>query len=233
MQDVHADLAAEADALADLIRDHETSVMLPAGRAITGHLAELTVVARRVVLSVEGDESASAPRITNSGMLGDAVLAWLSEHRKATDLLASAEEDVHWPGGPLRPAAVAAALLTALFARGQDIADVLGVRLPRNDSVGHVAYYGVRTRDEVYAGHGEPPAGRFRYELTAPSGERWEFGPAGAPDRITGPAVDFCLLFTGRRAAADLAVEAVCDEAVRWTELVPSRRNPLWTSEVD
>ncbi|WIV52737.1 maleylpyruvate isomerase family mycothiol-dependent enzyme [Amycolatopsis nalaikhensis] len=233
MQDVHADLAADAETLAALIRDHEGSVMLPAGRAITGYLAELTVVARRVVLGVEGEESASAPRITNSGMLGDAVLAWLSEHRKATELLATAEADVPWPGGAMRPSAVAAAVLTALFARGQDIADVLGVRLPRTDSVGHVAYYGVRTRDEVYAGHGEPPAARFRYELVAPSGERWEFGPADAPDRISGPAVDFCLLFTGRRAAADLAVTAAGDEAVRWVELVPSRRNPLWTSEVD
>ncbi|MEU0532496.1 maleylpyruvate isomerase family mycothiol-dependent enzyme [Amycolatopsis tolypomycina] len=233
MQDVHADLATEADALADLIRDHEGRVMLPAARAITGYLAELTVVARRVVLGVEGEESASAPRVTNAGMLGDAVVAWLSEHRKATELLASTEEDIPWPGGPLRPSVVAAALLTALFARGQDIADVLGAGLRRTDSVGHVAYYGVRTRDEVYAGHGEPPAGRFRYELVAPSGERWEFGPADAPDRITGPAVDFCLLFTGRRAAADLAVTATGDEAARWVGLLPSRRNPLWTSEVD
>ncbi|MET9002782.1 maleylpyruvate isomerase family mycothiol-dependent enzyme [Amycolatopsis sp. Hca4] len=233
MQDVHSALVTEADALADLIRDHEGRVMLPVGRAITGYLAELTVVARRIVLGVEGEESASAPRVTNAGMLGDAVLAWLSEHRKATELLATAHEDIPWPGGPMRPSVLAAALLTALFARGQDVADVLGIPLRRNDEVGHVAYYGVRTRDEVYEGHGEPPSGWFRYELVAPSGERWEFGPADAPDRITGPAVDFCLLFTGRRAAADLDVAATGAEAVRWVELVPARRNPLWTSELD
>ncbi|MCR6483540.1 wyosine base formation [Amycolatopsis sp. OK19-0408] len=232
MPDVHADLDADADALVDLIREHEGTVMLPVGRAITTHLAELTVVARRVVLSVEGRRSAVAPRIVDSGILGDAVLGWRSEQRKATELLAAATTDIAWPGGPMRPSALAAALLTALFARGQDIADALGVRLDRTDSVGHVAYYGVRTRDDAYAGHGARPAEPFRFELTAPSGTRWEFGPAAAPDRVTGPAVDFCLLFTGRRPRAELAVTAT-GEAARWAELAPAQRNPLWTSEAD
>ncbi|MEU5262363.1 maleylpyruvate isomerase family mycothiol-dependent enzyme [Amycolatopsis sp. NPDC021455] len=232
MPDVHADLGTEADLLAELVRAHEGTVLLPAARVITGHLAELTVLARRVVLSVEGEESASAPHITGSGMLGDAVLGWRSEHRKAAELLATATSDIAWPGGPVRPSVLAAALLTAVFARGQDIADVLGARLPRNDSLGHVAYYGVRTRDDAYAGRGTPPAAPFRFELTAPSGTRWEFGPAGAVDRVTGPAEDFCLLFTGRRPLARLAVTTT-GEATRWAELAQTHRNPLWTSDVD
>ncbi len=232
MEDVHTDLGTEADTLAELVREHEENVLLPAGRVITGHLAELTVVARRVVLSVEGEDSASAPSITASGTLGDAVLGWRSEHRKATELLAAADGEIDWPGGPVRPSVLAAALLTAVFARGQDIADVLGVRLPRNDSVGHVAYYGVRTRDDAYTGHGPPPATPFRFELTAPSGTRWEFGPAGAADRVTGPAEDFCLLFTGRRPPARLAV-TTAGEATRWAELARARHNPFWTSEAD
>lgn len=233
MQDVHADLASEADTLADLIRDHERTVMLPVGRSVTAHLAELTVIARRIVLSVEGDESAVAPRITNSGMLGDAAVAWRSEHRKATDLLATATADIPWPGGAMKPSVLAAALLTAVFARGQDIADALSARLERNDSVGHVAYYGVRTRDAAYAGHGEPPAGPFRFEFTAPSGARWDFGPPDTADRIAGPAEDFCLLYTGRRPLTELAVTAAGGEALRWLGLAQVRRDPLWTSEVD
>ena len=232
MQDVHADLGTEADTLVRLVREHEGKVLLPVGRTIIGHLAELTVVARRVVLSVEGEASAAAPRITDSGILSDAVLGWRSEHRKATELLAAATTDIGWPGGPVRPSVLAAALLTALFARGQDIADALGVRLPRDDSVGHVAYYGVRTRDDVYAGHGAPPAAPFRFELTAPSGTRWEFGPADAADRVTGPAEDFCLLFTGRRPLTELVL-TTAGEATRWAELAQAHRNPLWTSEVD
>jgi uncharacterized protein (TIGR03084 family) len=232
MQDVYTDLATDADALVDLLREHEGKVMLPVSRAITGHLAELTVVARRVVLSVEGDASEHAPRITDSGLLGDAVVGWRSEHRKATELLAAATTDIRWPGGPLRPSLLAAALLTALFARGQDIADALGVRTLREDSVGHVSYYGVRTRDDAYTAQDLPAPGPFRFELTAPSGEQWNFGPEDAADRLTGPAEDFCLLFTGRRPLGELAVTAE-GEAVRWTELLRPPRNPLWTSEVD
>jgi uncharacterized protein (TIGR03083 family) len=232
MQDVHTDLGTEADALAELVREHEGAVLLPVGRVITGHLAELTVVARRVVLSVEGEDSASAPRITGSGLLGDAVLGWHAEHRKATELLAAATADLAWPGGPVRPSVVAAALLTAVFAHGQDIADALGVRLVRNDSVGHVAYYGVRTRDDAYAGHGPAPEAPFRFELTAPSGTRWDFGPQDAADRVTGPAEDFCLLFTGRRPRARLALTTT-GEATRWAELAESGHDPLRTSEPD
>jgi uncharacterized protein (TIGR03084 family) len=233
MADVHADLETEADALADLIRAIEPTVLLPVGRAIIAQLAELTVVARRIVLGIEGFHGTAAPRIVDTGILGDAVTAWRSEHAKATDLLAAREEDVPWPGGALRPGVLAAALLTALFARGQDIADAAGVRITRDDSVGHVAYYGVRTRDEVYAGYGAPPAEPFRFVLTAPSGGTWQFGPPDAAGRITGPAEDFCLLFTGRRAAAGLAVTATGAEARRWLNLAGSRRDPLWMSEVD
>jgi uncharacterized protein (TIGR03084 family) len=233
MSDVYADLEAGADALADLVHAHAGALPLPSARAVAAHLAELTVVARRVVLAVEGTGTGTAPRITDAGLLGDAVLAWRSEHRKAVELLATAAGDVPWPGGPLRPSLLAAALLTVLFARGQDIADVLGARLPRDDAIGHVAYYGVRTSGDVYAGHGGPPAGLLRFELTAPSGTLWEFGPADAVDRISGRAEDFCLLFTGRRPAAGLAVEATGPRARRWLELVQQHRNPLWTSESD
>ncbi|MFJ7219531.1 maleylpyruvate isomerase family mycothiol-dependent enzyme [Amycolatopsis sp. NPDC098790] len=233
MADVHTDLETEADALADLVRAVEPTVLLPVARAIITQLAELTVVARRIVLGIEGFHGTAAPRIVDTGILGDAVTAWRSEHAKATDLLAARQEDIPWPGGPLRPGVLAAAQLTALFARGQDIADAAGVRITRNDSVGHVAYYGIRTRDEVYAGRREPPAEPFRFVLTAPSGEVWRFGPPDAAERITGPAADFCLLFTGRRPIAELAVTATGAEAREWLRLAGARRDPLWTSEAD
>jgi Wyosine base formation len=36
----------------------------------------------------------------------------------------------------------------------------------------------------------------------------WAFGPAGATDRVVGPALDFCLLVTQRRHRTDLALVA-------------------------
>ena len=57
----------------------------------------------------------------------------------------------------------------------------------------------------------------MRLELTAPDGTLWTFGPEDAADRVTGPAVDFCLLVTQRRNRADLdlmALGAIADECL-------------------
>ena len=42
-----------------------------------------------------------------------------------------------------------------------------------------------------------------RVELTSPSGELWTFGPEDALDRVSGTALDFCLVVTQRRHLAD------------------------------
>lgn len=39
----------------------------------------------------------------------------------------------------------------------------------------------------------QPPDNEIRVELPSPSAERWEFGPAGAADSVTGAAEDFCI----------------------------------------
>jgi uncharacterized protein (TIGR03084 family) len=53
-------------------------------------------------------------------------------------------------------------------------------------------------------------------ELVAPSGELWTWGPADAANRVTGPALDFCLLVTQRRHRADTAVLAQGPDADQW-----------------
>lgn len=225
MADVHDDLVTDAEALAELVLDHEERLLLPTARAVAAELAELTVHARRVVLAVQSGDSSAAPQVTASGLLHDVVQAWLSEHRKATALLAGADGEVRWNGEPLRAPVIAAELLTAVFAHGQDIADLLGVPLIRKDSIGHVAYYGVRTRDAAYYRQGlAAPDVPFRFELRAPSGTEWAFGPADSTERVIGRAEDFCLLVTGRRPAADLYVEAIGAHAREWLELVQLRK---------
>jgi uncharacterized protein (TIGR03084 family) len=114
-----------------------------------------------------------------------------------------------------------------LFGHGQDIADALGVRREYTDRVGHLAWFGARTRDFGYLAHGlTPPQGEFRFELTGPSGVLWEFGPADAPDRVTGPAVDFALLVSRRRHREDLGLKATGAEADRWLDIAQAYRGP-------
>ncbi|GAB3696019.1 TIGR03084 family metal-binding protein [Saccharopolyspora tripterygii] len=122
-----------------------------------------------------------------------------------------------WFGPPMSVASMATARLMETWAHGQDVADALGVTRAPTARLRNVAHIGVRTRDFAYATHGQnPPAEPFRVDLVGPRGEAWEWGPADAAQRISGSALDFCLLVTQRRHRDDLAVEAVGEDAAHW-----------------
>ena len=220
MADVFTDLRTETEALAELAERHGYGP----GPDITGPFARLTSTARLVRLSAENPEAFGVTPQISYDSLEEAIVTWLIEQRKANALLesAAAKAELPWSDGPLRPSVLAAAALTELFACGQDIADALGVRPRRGDAIGHVAYYGVRTRDRAYRRHQRTPPGPFRFELRAPSGTRWDFGPEEAAGRIAGPAEDFCLLVTGRRHAEELALTFSGGHTAEWLELLES-----------
>jgi len=220
MADVFEDLVTETDALLALAERHGYGPGLRPD--VTTHFARLTSTARLVRLAVETPEAFGVTPQVAYRSLDEALLTWLAEQRKANAVLAAAapEEPLPWRGGPLRPSVLAAAALTEVFACGQDIADALDAPLDRGDSVGHVAYYCVRTRDDAYRRHQRRvPDGPFRFELTAPSGLVWTFGPEDVADRVTGPAVGFCLLATGRRDPGEAGVTAVGGQAGEWLHL--------------
>lgn len=154
---------------------------------------------------------------------------WRTERTTASKALAAVPPTqlVPWLVNPLPPQVLAAAGMMELFGHGQDIADALGIDRVRTDRVGYLAAFGARTRDFGYLARGlQPPAEEFRFELTGPSGVRWDFGPADATDRISGPAVDFCLLVTRRRHHGDLALVASGAEAERWLDIGQAYRGP-------
>ncbi|NKY60616.1 TIGR03084 family metal-binding protein [Nocardia flavorosea] len=134
---------------------------------------------------------------------------------------------VAWFGPPMRPGSMATARLMETWAHGQDIADALGARRAPTDRLRAVAHIGVRTRDFAYAVRDLPvPAAEFRVELVAPSGTLWSWGPPDAQQRVTGPALDFCLLVTQRRHPDDLALEATGSDAARWLSIAQAFAGP-------
>jgi enediyne biosynthesis protein E11 len=179
-------------------------------------------------LSTDFDANVSAALAGYLASPPDDLLArWRAERRAAEQALAAAPpgEVVPWLVRPLPPAVLASAGMMELFGHGQDIADAVGSRLERTDRIGRLAEFAVRTWDFGYLARGlTPPATLFRYELTAPSGARWEFGPADAEQRISGPAVDFCLLVTRRRHRDDLALTASGPEADHWLDIAQAYR---------
>jgi uncharacterized protein (TIGR03084 family) len=135
-----------------------------------------------------------------------------------------------WYGPPMAAASMATARLMETWAHAMDVAEALGVVRPPTDRLKHVARLGVRTRDFAYTVHGlTPPADAFRVELTAPSGELWAHGPEDAPQRVTGPALDFCLLVTQRAHRADLALTAAGPDADRWLDIAQAFAGPPGT----
>ena len=57
-----------------------------------------------------------------------------------------------------------------------------------------------------------------RVELVAPSGACWTWGPDDAADRITGTALDFCLVVTQRRLLSDTALRCTGEAAAGWMQ---------------
>lgn len=154
---------------------------------------------------------------------------WRAQRAVTAEALAAVPPGnlVPWLVNPLPPTILASAGMMELFAHGQDIADALGIQRKHSDRIRHLVEFGVRTQDFGYLARGlAPPAQRFRFELTGPSGAEWEFGPDDSAQRITGPAVDFCLLVTRRRHHADLALTASGELATPWLDIAQAYRGP-------
>ncbi|CAM5484261.1 TIGR03084 family protein [Streptomyces avidinii] len=156
---------------------------------------------------------------------------WRAGRAALDEALAAASPEARFPwyGPPMKAASMASARLMETWAHGQDVADALGVRRVPTARLRHVARIGVRARDYAYAVRGlTAPAGEFRVELAAPgdSAEPWTYGPPDAPQRITGPALDFCLLVTQRAHRADLALTATGPDADRWLDIAQAFAGP-------
>lgn len=154
---------------------------------------------------------------------------WQAERTAAVKALAAVPGDqlVPWLVNPLPPAILAMAGMMEAFAHGQDILDALGIRRSRTDRIKFLVAFAVRTWDFGYLARDEPrPAAEFGFDITAPSGDQWQFGPPDATQRISGPAEDFCLLVTRRRHRDDLAVTAVGPDAEHWLDIAQAYRGP-------
>ncbi len=121
---------------------------------------------------------------------------WRAGRADALEALADVPSGTRltWLGPPMGAGTMASARIMETWAHGLDIADALVVRAS-TDRLRHVADLGVRTRDHSFTTQGlAVPEAPFRVELTAPSGRRWEWGPEDAAERVTGTALDFCML---------------------------------------
>ncbi|WP_137295198.1 TIGR03084 family metal-binding protein [Nocardioides dongxiaopingii] len=132
-----------------------------------------------------------------------------------------------WFGPPMAPASMVTARFMETWAHALDVHDALGVAPEVTDRIRHVAHLGVRTRGFAFAAHGvDVPDADVRVELVAPSGGTWTWGPDDAPERVTGPAHDFCRLVTQRVHRADTDLVAVGPGADAWLDVAQCFAGP-------
>ncbi|MBM0232540.1 TIGR03084 family protein [Micromonospora sp. STR1_7] len=154
---------------------------------------------------------------------------WRTGRTALVDALAAtpAGAKLPWYGTRMSATSMATARMMETWAHGADVADTLGVVRPASDRLRHVAHLGVRTLGHGFAAHGrEVPTAPVRVELAGPGGDTWTWGPADAANRLSGPALDFCLLVTQRRHRADLALLATGPVADEWLDVAQAFAGP-------
>jgi enediyne biosynthesis protein E11 len=249
LTDVIAALVADGDEIDDLVADLDApqwTLPTPAAGWTIAHQIGHLAATFRMAATAAADPAAFTAltsrlsedfdanvRATLAGYLADppAVLLarWRSERAAAADALAAVPPDqvVPWLVRPLPPAILASAGMMELFGHGQDIADALGVQRKRTGRIQYLTGFAVRTWDFGYLARGlTAPDEEFRFELTGPSGQQWNYGPATATQKITGPATDFCLLVTRRRHRDDLALVASGADADHWLDIAQAFAGP-------
>jgi uncharacterized protein (TIGR03084 family) len=173
-------------------------------------------------VNAAADELAAVPP---AELLAD----WRATRSRLHDALLTVDEGrkLPWFGPPMSGPSMATARLMETWAHGLDVADALGVTRPATARLRSIAHIGVRTRDFAFViNELAPPSEPFRVELRAPDGSSWTWGPADAPQRVTGSAEDFCFLVTQRRPLRELDITADGDEAARWLPIAQAFAGP-------
>jgi uncharacterized protein (TIGR03084 family) len=210
---VFDDLAAEQDRLDEVLgglgRDDWGLPSAAAGWSVSDVVLHLAQTEELVVASAGGDPAPFARDAERGGSIDELAARsvederstppaevyrrWRAARHAALDALRSCPPGTRlpWATNALSPATLATTRLAEHWAHALDITDALEIAYPDTDRLRHIAWLAVRTLPYAFAVAGLQ-AHPVRCELTAPGGERWEFGPADAQSAITGPAGAFC-----------------------------------------
>lgn len=239
LRDLHRDLTAEAAALAavvDALDPDQLSTPTPAdGWDVADQLSHLAAFDEHAVLAItdparfaialdvalaDGVDPIQAATERGRVLGPEETRDWW--HRAVAELDVAAaglgtDVRVPWFGPDMSPMSFLTARLMETWAHGQDVRDAVGVPPEVSDRLRHIADLGIRARPYSYRVRGmSQPDVAVRVELVAPDGSTWAWGDADASDRVSGPALDWCLLVTQRRHRDDVALAVVGAAADEW-----------------
>lgn len=113
-------------------------------------------------------------------------------------LACSAAARCNWVVGDLSARTLATTRLAECWIHTGDVAAALGVDLAPTDRLWHIARLAWVTLPYAFSRAGLEPPGSLLISLDSPSGRTWSFGEDYGATKLTGPAVDFCLLAARR-----------------------------------
>ena len=243
-----ADLSAEHQDLDAVVGDLDTQawdLATPAeGWSIRDQISHLTFFdeqARRAVAEPGAFESSlpailedlegfiSRPLDEGRAMRTEEVLGrWRRSRTEMLGVLAAADPGrrVPWYGPPMSLASFVTARLMETWAHGQDIVDALRREREPTDRLRHIAFLGVRARQNSYVANGMAmPDEEVRVDLSSPSGERWIWNEQ-ADQSVSGKASDFCLVVTQRRHLDDTELTMEGPMAKEWMSIAQAFAGP-------
>lgn len=245
LADLLEDLLDEQASLDDVVArldDRDWDLSTPSPRwSVTDQIGHLNYFDRAAALAIRAPEafSAEAGKLMEASLVSETSgddftigdfrrlvpAERLQRWRQGRVELAEAartlgERDrVSWYGPSMGAKSFVTARLMEAWAHGTDVCDAVGAHREPSHRLRHVAQLGCITRSWTFLNRGEPaPSGDVRVQLTAPSGEAWTWGDAGAAgdNAVTGPALDFCLVVTQRRHVDDTALDVTGEHATDW-----------------
>lgn len=245
MRELLHDLASEHEVLDHVLnhlKDENWDVPSPAEgwtlRDCVSHLAELDELAVVVVNERSFPERSENPaggaltmvQLEAYGKSPTEMVSWWRE--SAQDLIEALSpldpsERLPWFGPPMSARSFASGRLLEAWSHGLDILDAAGVEPQDTDRIKNIAHMGYTTREFAYVNRGlAPPTTPLYVELLAPSGTTWTWGDPDSPDRITGPAGDFCRIVTQRIHPSDTELRTEGSLAAEYLEVAQAFAGP-------
>ena len=249
------DLAGETGALVDLLHrlsPEQWDTPTPAaGWTVHDQITHLMYFDEAAALAVSDPDRfrADAARMLRRGpdfidqvaaelrpLPAESVLARFEQARAGLIALYRKEDRrrrLPWYGPEMSVMSAATARLMETWAHGVDVADAVGAPVTPSRRLRHVAHLGFSTRRFSFTNHDQkPPNADPRVELDSGDGETWSFGPAEATERLTGPALDFCLVVTQRRAAAQTSLVPTGPGVEAWMAVAQAFAGPATTARI-
>jgi uncharacterized protein (TIGR03084 family) len=175
--------------------------------------------------AADGGSIVDRARDDHAHLSGAEVLTWLTRSGEALVAAARSADPavrVPWYGPDMSLASALTARIMETWAHGQDVLDALGVTREPSGRLGHIVFLGYRALPYSFTVNDRPvPDAPVRVEV----GE-WAFGPEDAENRVSGDALDFCLVVTQRRHLDDTDLVVEGPVAAEWMGIAQAFAGP-------